>query len=127
MKAEGKTRKLVACKLSTTEFLLQSKDARSYPIIIMKAAVTVDIFQYHGVRSFSVYRSIVVRRGFHLGSGMALRAGLRAGLRKGLRKGLRMGLRILKVRCECKQPRKRRDREVSVFVRRAQERTQQRL
>lgn len=61
----------------------------------MKAAVMVDIFQYHGVPSFSLYKSIVVRRGFHLGNGIALRAGLRAGLRKGLRNGLRMGLRIL--------------------------------
>ena len=61
-----------------------------YPIIIMKVDITADTFQYHCVRSFSLYRSINVRRGLHLGSGIEFRAGLRAGLRNGLLIGLRI-------------------------------------
>ena len=62
----------------------------------MKADMTADNLQYHWVRSFSLYKSMSVCRGPHLGSGTRLRAGLRAGLRNGLRNGLLIGLRIVK-------------------------------
>ena len=56
--------------------------------MIVNADKMANILQYHGVRSFSVYRSINVRCGRHFGRGIELRRGLRAGLRNGLRIGL---------------------------------------
>ncbi len=58
--------------------------------MIAKADVTANIFHHHCVRSFSLYRSISVRRGLHLGSGIELGVGLRVGLRNGLLNGLRI-------------------------------------
>ena len=40
-----------------------------YPNIIMKADNVAAALQYHGVTSFSLYKSISVRCGCHLGNG----------------------------------------------------------
>ncbi len=58
--------------------------------MIAKADVTADTFHHHCVRSLSLYRSMSVRRGLHLGSGIELGVGLRVGLRNGLLSGLRI-------------------------------------
>lgn len=52
----------------------------TYATMITRADKAAETFQYHRVRSFSLYRSMSVRRGLHLGSEDRLRLGLRIGL-----------------------------------------------
>lgn len=64
MKAEENTRKLERVSLDSS----LGCNARTYPINIEKADTVAAALQYHRVWSLSLYRSITVRRGLHLGS-----------------------------------------------------------
>ena len=86
LNAEGKIRNLSrTCQPCDQNLVI----AETHAIMMRKADSVADAFQYHLVRSFSLYRSMSVRRGFHFGSGVGV------GLRTGLRIGLRIGLRML--------------------------------
>lgn len=65
LKAEGNMRKLETVQLGSQIWRWQ---ARTYPSIIKSADRVAAALQYHGVWSFSLYRSISVRCGFHLGN-----------------------------------------------------------